>query len=354
MSLETGDFLDDLDADNPVTATDPVSDGSDHLRLIKKVLLATFGQMAALWSLAANNVAIKMSNVAADGFVDMIKVNASDEVVVGDGSADIILDGEVTDGLVFADNNSPLSMRNAADDAVIDMIKVNADDNIEIGGTASRTEFPTGFNSGLNIGAEVDSNARGDNVLKRGSITLPHFANASPVIAILRMLSNGSDNILRIGGINSSLSAATIIELRTTPDHDDESAGAIGLKVDSDSNVTIPAGDLVVTGKIGTGSNGELTIASGAITVTSTRHAVDTEGNNSTDNLDNINGGDAGDWLMLNAASSSRTIVVRDASIGGGNIALAGDASFSMINIRDRIFLVWSGTLWCEISRSQN
>ena len=41
MGLETGDFIDDLDLNNPVTATDPVSEGAAHLRLIKKVLLQT-------------------------------------------------------------------------------------------------------------------------------------------------------------------------------------------------------------------------------------------------------------------------------------------------------------------------
>lgn len=42
MGLETGDFLDDLVQTNPITATDPVSEGSDHLRLLKKVLQQTF------------------------------------------------------------------------------------------------------------------------------------------------------------------------------------------------------------------------------------------------------------------------------------------------------------------------
>lgn len=36
MALETGDYIDDLNPSNPVNATDPVSQGDDHLRLIKK------------------------------------------------------------------------------------------------------------------------------------------------------------------------------------------------------------------------------------------------------------------------------------------------------------------------------
>jgi len=40
--LEDGDFLDDLVQANPVTATDPVTEGAAHLRLLKKVLQQTF------------------------------------------------------------------------------------------------------------------------------------------------------------------------------------------------------------------------------------------------------------------------------------------------------------------------
>lgn len=42
MGLETGTYISDLNASNPIHATDPVSQGDDHIRLIKSVLLATF------------------------------------------------------------------------------------------------------------------------------------------------------------------------------------------------------------------------------------------------------------------------------------------------------------------------
>lgn len=42
MSLETGDYVQDLTSTNPVGGTDSVREGDDHIRLIKKVLLATF------------------------------------------------------------------------------------------------------------------------------------------------------------------------------------------------------------------------------------------------------------------------------------------------------------------------
>lgn len=42
MGLETGTYISDLNASNPIHATDQVSQGDDHLRLIKSTLLNTF------------------------------------------------------------------------------------------------------------------------------------------------------------------------------------------------------------------------------------------------------------------------------------------------------------------------
>jgi hypothetical protein len=43
MALETATYIPELTNTNPVGATDPKSAGDDHLRLIKKTLLNTFG-----------------------------------------------------------------------------------------------------------------------------------------------------------------------------------------------------------------------------------------------------------------------------------------------------------------------
>lgn len=47
MGLETGTFIDSLVATNPVGATDPKSQGDDHLRLIKSTILATWPNLDA-------------------------------------------------------------------------------------------------------------------------------------------------------------------------------------------------------------------------------------------------------------------------------------------------------------------
>ena len=92
-----------------------------------------------------------------------------------------------------------------------------------------------------------------------------------------------------------------------------------------------------------------LTIASGAITVDGALHSVTGEGG-AADDLATINGGFAGRILVLNATSNSTDITVKDAT---GNLALAG-GDFVMTNSDDTITLIYSGSEWLEISRSDN
>ncbi len=47
MGLESATYIDGLNASNPVHATDPVSQGDDHVRLLKSVLLNTFPNLDA-------------------------------------------------------------------------------------------------------------------------------------------------------------------------------------------------------------------------------------------------------------------------------------------------------------------
>jgi hypothetical protein len=104
------------------------------------------------------------------------------------------------------------------------------------------------------------------------------------------------------------------------------------------------------------GSN-EKTISGGSITVSSSRHTVDTQADATTDNLDVINGATADNQLLiLSAQSSTRTVVVRDDGVSAGNIALAGSAAFSMGVRADMIGLMWNSalSLWVELFRSDN
>ncbi len=103
----------------------------------------------------------------------------------------------------------------------------------------------------------------------------------------------------------------------------------------------------LVTPLIGDGS--ELTIATGVVTVTGGFHTVDTEADAATDDLDTINGGTTGHLLVLTSAVDARDPTVKDAT---GNLALAGD--FTLDDSDDTITLIYNGSNWLEVSRSNN
>ncbi len=100
------------------------------------------------------------------------------------------------------------------------------------------------------------------------------------------------------------------------------------------------------------GDGSTLTISNGEVTISSTYHQIDTESAAATDNLDYIYGPSFnGQLLMLRAANSARTVVLKD---GVGNLKLAGDMSLD--NAEDTITLLYdlNNDLWYEITRSNN
>lgn len=94
-----------------------------------------------------------------------------------------------------------------------------------------------------------------------------------------------------------------------------------------------------------------LTIATGVVTATHSRHILDTQGGAATDDLDTIDGGADGDILILGTVSAARVVTVKDNT---GNIELNGD--FVMDSPRDTLMLVYRSSLakWCELCRSSN
>ena len=85
----------------------------------------------------------------------------------------------------------------------------------------------------------------------------------------------------------------------------------------------------------------ELTIATGAITVTQARHKVDTEADAASDDLVTINGGATVNMIILRAEADARTIVIKH---GTGNIWLQGKADISLDDLEDGILLIWDST----------
>ena len=93
----------------------------------------------------------------------------------------------------------------------------------------------------------------------------------------------------------------------------------------------------------------ELVIASGVITINSSYHVVDTESDAGNDDLDTINGGSAGQILILKTASSSRDVTIKDAT---GNITLQSDRQLN--HYQDTITLFNDGAGWRELCFSDN
>lgn len=99
----------------------------------------------------------------------------------------------------------------------------------------------------------------------------------------------------------------------------------------------------------------ELTIASGAVVPTSTTHTIDTESDASTDDLTNITTTNlpAGSFLHLRAANTARTVVLKNAAGGAGQIHLASDTDLSLTDDEHSILLQRIGADWFEVARTQ-
>jgi len=97
-----------------------------------------------------------------------------------------------------------------------------------------------------------------------------------------------------------------------------------------------------------------LTIGSGQITVTQGFHLVDTQNTtDTTDDLDIISGGTNGDFLLLKAANTSRSIVIKDGS------SIRGTGDFTLDDVADNYFLVHisgvgTASVWDRVSDSNN
>ena len=127
------------------------------------------------------------------------------------------------------------------------------------------------------------------------------------------------------------------------------STGTAALQISSGGVTTIS--DLVAKKLSLDDQNPELTIASGAITVSDSYHTVDTEGDAASDDLDTINGGSAGDLVVLRAADNARTVVLKHAT---GNLRLDGAADKTLDAANDVIMLIRLTGTWNQIAFSNN
>ena len=151
---------------------------------------------------------------------------------------------------------------------------------------------------------------------------------------------NWIDGASALVDFNRLANASTISDARLTGNTCNNNQDLI--KSDSDL-----AGITIATARNNTGFVNpiEVTIASGVLSIFDLAHAVNTEGNASTDDLDTINGGNLGDRLTLVASNSNRTVVAKD---GTGNLVLGGDRTLD--NTSDVLVLEKRGSSWHQVS----
>lgn len=112
------------------------------------------------------------------------------------------------------------------------------------------------------------------------------------------------------------------------------------------------AGDNTFTGKTAYADDGELTIATGVITITGTNHTIDTESDAASDDLDTINGGTNGEIVILRAENAARTVVIKD---GTGNIETPFGGDITLDETEKVVLLEYDLALtkWLVISAPQ-
>ena len=109
------------------------------------------------------------------------------------------------------------------------------------------------------------------------------------------------------------------------------------------------SGDNTFNGDVRFPDDGELTIASGVITVTGAYHTADTESDAASDDLHTISGGNDGQILILSPEHTDRTIVIKD---GIGNINTRDGRDIELDSTDKTVTLLYSGALsaWVVLS----
>lgn len=151
MALETGSYIDSLNANNPV-ATDGISQADDHLRLIKSTVKTTFPSVAG-----AINATHTEINTACDGSTSATSTTLvdADRVVVNDDGT--MVQAALSDVKTYMESNLNITASNIATNAVtsaeladnaVDTAAI-ADGSITAAKLAAGAIGGTGFFSGM-------------------------------------------------------------------------------------------------------------------------------------------------------------------------------------------------------------
>ena len=208
----------------------------------------------------------------------------------------------------------------------------------------SRGQLFTGAtdNMGGNGMSYADNHAFMTYDAQSGSVEIQHFLKESGGTGV-----SAYWNVLASGVGLLDLSDFILQLARRTADHGTPADGHVWYRSDIDT-IRVHANSITRNLTMD-GTNTTLTIATGAVTATTSFHAIDTEAAGATDDLDTISGGQTGQVLYIHAANGARDVVAKD---GTGNLKLASD--FTMNNTEDMLTLIFDGTNWLELARSDN
>ncbi len=228
-----------------------------------------------------------------------------------DPAADTLLIRDATDGLikeVFPDD--------------LELVDWGGNDLINVGFIESNAAIPATTGT-IRLGTGEDILFR--NSANDGNISIREVANG------LHLDVPGSSRIHRW-----LTNGATRMEVRDT-----------GIVLGNNSSINFATGNLLNVSTVNLDES-TLTEVTDVITVTKSYHLIAGEAA-ADDDLVTINGGTSGDILYIKPSSDTVSITVKST----GNIVTSG-SDFIMDNANDIMHLLFDGTNWLEVSRSNN
>lgn len=155
MPLETASYIPDLNQSNPDSATDYVSQGDDHLRLIKSVLKNTFPNFDSQVTTTSDNLNKILDNITITGTTLNMHNNKITNVVFNDANSSVqprsyndtryFMTGEYQAVDIKMNNNIALTSKKALGTAV-DLISVTAGDVVQVGDASMAIDLKTDLN----------------------------------------------------------------------------------------------------------------------------------------------------------------------------------------------------------------
>ena len=241
MSLETGDYVNDLVITNP-TASDPVSQGDDQLRLIKKV--------------------VKQSFPSVDAAVNAIHTGASAPAVsITEGLVWVDTSGGAGNHLLkFYDGSSFITL--AASPETANSVDVNAGtvDGAVIGGTTPAAITGTTLTGNTSLALATGATVTGidDGTVGTGSATLLATQNAVKTYVDAQVTAQDLDVISDSGTIDIDLDSESLTV-----------SGGSGLSTSATGSTLTIAGDDATTAAKGVASfsSSHFSVSSGAVSI---------------------------------------------------------------------------------------